>query len=288
MSQTLNSRVAIVTGSSRGIGREFALRLAREGADVVVSGRSATDSPHLPGTIHSVAEEVQALGRRALPIRVDVRDEQDIKNMVERTMEEFGRIDILINNAGALWWENVLDTPPARVALMFEVNLRASYLASYYALPHMVAGGWGHIVMNSPPVSILATPGHAMYYCMKMGMTRLAIGIAAEHAGDNVAANSLWPAAPIESYATLNWPEDKMGRPDQWRVPAIMCDALMEVLGSEPGELTGRQLIDETLLRERGWTDADIDKYWLAGKPPAEAFWIDERSYPTSATIERS
>jgi citronellol/citronellal dehydrogenase len=285
MSQSLQGRVAIITGSSRGIGREFALRLAKEGADVVVTGKSDTDSPELPGTIHSVAREVEALGRRALPLRVNVRDEDDVTHMVERTMEEFGRIDILINNAGALWWEDVLDTPPSRVALMFEVNLRASYLATYYALPHMVAGGWGHIIMNSPPISTMATPKHAMYYCMKMGMTRLAIGVAAEHISDNVAANSLWPATPIESYATRNWSEDKMGRPDQWREPAIMCDALMEILQSEPKELTGRQLIDETFLRERGRTDADIDKYWSAGQAPADPMWIDERSYSGDSTI---
>jgi citronellol/citronellal dehydrogenase len=199
--------------------------------------------------------------------------------MVDRTMEEFGRLDILINNAGALWWESVLNTPPKRVALMYEVNLRASYLASYFALPHMIAGGWGHIVMNSPPISALPTPEHAMYYCTKMGMTRLAIGIAAEQKANNVAANSLWPATPIESSATINWSEDKMGRPDQWRTPAIMCDALMEIVGSEPREFTGRQLIDEALLRERGWTDENIDQYWLAGHAPPDPFWIDERSY---------
>ncbi|MDP5181100.1 SDR family oxidoreductase [Blastococcus sp. BMG 814] len=279
MSQPLQGRVAIITGSSRGIGREFALRLAKEGAHVVITGKSDTDSPRLPGTIHSVAREVEDLGGQALALRVDVRDEQSVEEMVERTVQRFGRLDILLNNAGALWWERVFDTPPSRVALMFEVNLRASYLATYHALPHMIAGGWGHIVMNSPPISTVATPGHAMYYCMKMGMTRLAIGVAAEHAADNVAANSLWPATPIESYATLNWSADKMGRPDQWRHPSIMCDALMEILRSDPGDLTGRQLIDEVLLRERGWTDADIDSYWLAGKAPDDPMWIDERSY---------
>jgi citronellol/citronellal dehydrogenase len=186
-------------------------------------------------------------------------------------------LDILINNAGALWWERVIETPPNRVALMYEVNLCASYFASYYALPHMITGGWGHIVMNSPPILTTATPGWAIYYCFKMGMTRLAIGIAAEHREDNVAANSLWPATPIESFATKNWDEAKTGRPDQWRTPAIMCDALMEILRFEPCDCTGRQLIDEVLLRERGYSDERIESYWLAGRAPADPMWIDHR-----------
>jgi citronellol/citronellal dehydrogenase len=279
MGKRLDGRVAVITGSSRGIGRAFALRLAAEGADVVVTGKSETDSDRLPGTIHSVAEEVRGCGRRALALRVDVREEQEVKDMIDRTVDEFGRLDIIVNNAGALWWERVLDTPPKRVGLMYEVNLRASYLTTYYALPHMVAGGWGHIVMNSPPISTKPTPGYAMYYCFKMGMSRLAVGVAAEHADDNVAANSLWPATPIESFATKNWSEDKMGRPHQWRTPDILCDALMEIVSSEPRECTGRQLIDEELLRERGWTDERIDAYWLTGERPDDPMWIDHRAY---------
>ncbi|WP_113700718.1 SDR family oxidoreductase [Nonomuraea lactucae] len=279
MSKPLQGRVAVITGSSRGLGREFALRLAREGADIVITGKSESDSEQLPGTIYSVAEEVRRLGRRALPLKVNVRNEADVKNMVDRTVGEFGRLDILINNAGALWWERVIDTPPNRVALMYEVNLRASYYATYHALPHMIAGGWGHIIMNSPPIAVEATPGYAMYYCSKMGMTRLAIGVAAEHHDDNVAANSLWPATPIESYATKNWSEEKMGRPDQWRTPEIMCDALMEILSSEPKACTGRQIIDEQFLRERGWSDERIDAYWTTGAPPPDPMWIDQRAY---------
>ncbi|GAA0947441.1 NAD(P)-dependent oxidoreductase [Pseudonocardia zijingensis] len=271
----------MITGSSRGLGREFALRLADEGAAVVVSGKSETDSERLPGTIHSVAEEIIARGGRAVPVRADVRQEADVERLVDRTVTEFGRLDILVNNAGALWWERVIDTPPKRVTLMYEVNLRASYLSTYYALPHMIAGGWGHIVMNSPPITSEPTPGYAMYHCTKMGMTRLALGVAAEHRADNVAANSLWPATPIDSAATRNWPAEKMGRPEQWRTPRIMCDALMEILHSEPATCTGRQFIDEGLLAERGWTPEQLEGYWSAGKRPDDPKWIDERAYAT-------
>jgi citronellol/citronellal dehydrogenase len=124
VSRILDGRVAVITGSSRGLGREFALRLAEEGAAVVVSGKSETDSEGLPGTIHSVAQEIGERGGRALPVRANVREEVDVESLIAQTVAEFGRLDILVNNAGALWWEDVLDTPPNRLALMYEVNLR--------------------------------------------------------------------------------------------------------------------------------------------------------------------
>jgi citronellol/citronellal dehydrogenase len=276
MANSLDGRVAIVTGSTRGIGRDLVLRLARAGAKVDVTGKSETDSPNLPGSIYSVAEEVRALGGEALPVRVDVRDESDVQGMVEQTIEAFGRVDILVNNAGALWWESVVDTPPKRVRLMFDVNLAGAYLATYYCLPHMVRGGWGHVIMNSPPIVKGPTPGQAMYAATKMGMTRLAISVAEEHQTDGIASNSLWPATPIDSYATRNWPSDKMGVPAQWRTSEIYCDAVMELVGTEPPSVTAQQLVDESFLRARGWSDDDIGRYWLHGQPPENPMWIDD------------
>jgi citronellol/citronellal dehydrogenase len=273
----LAGRTAIVTGSSRGIGREFVLRLAREGANVVVTGKSETPTERLPGSIHTVAEEVTAAGGNALALRVDVRSEDDVKRMVEATVERFGGVDILINNAGALWWESVLNTPPKRYDLMWEINVRASFLCAYYALPHMISGGWGHIINCSPPITTEATPGYVAYMTTKMGMTRVAIGIAAEYKHKNVAANALWPATPIESQATINWGEDKMGARDTWRKADILCDAMMEIVTSDPQTCTGRQLIDETFLRERGWSEDRIESYWYTGKRPEHPMWIDGR-----------
>jgi citronellol/citronellal dehydrogenase len=270
----LEDRVAIITGSSRGIGRALALRLATEGAHVVVTGKSETATEKLPGTIYTVAEEVEALGRRALPLKVDVRHEAEVEAMVERSMEEFGRLDILINNAGALWWQPVLDTPPKRFDLMWQVNVRAAYLATYFALPHLIANGWGHIINCSPEITTEASPGYVCYMITKMGMSRLAIGVAAEHRDDNVAANALWPVTPIESQATINW---GMGDRSQWRSPDILCDAAVEILRTEPRELTGRQLTDEEILRERGWTQERLDAYWLGDGPPENPIWIDGR-----------
>jgi citronellol/citronellal dehydrogenase len=273
----LSGRVAVVTGSSRGIGHALALALGAAGADVVVAGKSEIEDARLPGTIHSVAAEVRALGVRTMAIRTDVRKEQDVEALIQRTVDELGRVDIVVSNAGALWWERVIDTPPKRYDLMWQVNVRAAYLAAYYALPHMVRQQWGHLLTNSPAVSTAPTPGMAAYMTTKMGMSRLELGIAAEHFADNIAANALWPAAPIDTAATRNWGADKMGEPAQWRRPDIYVDAAMQILTSEPRSCTGRMVTDEEILTECGWTSQELDSYWVTGIAPKNPRWIDGR-----------
>ena len=277
----LTGRVAVVTGSSRGIGRALVLALAAAGADVVVAGKSETEDPRLPGTIHSVAAEVRALGGRAIAVRTDVRQERDVATLIERTVGEFGRVDIVVSNAGALWWERVIDTPPQRYDLMWQVNVRGAYLAAYYALPHMVAQQWGHLLTNSPAITGAPSPGMAAYMTTKMGMSRLALGIAAEHRPDNIAANALWPATLIDTAATRNWGRDKMGDPTQWRRPNIYVDAAMQILTTEPRDCTGRMVTDEEILTEGGWSAEDLDSYWLTGQAPDDPVWIDGRSATT-------
>ena len=274
----LAGRVAVVTGSSRGIGRALVLAFAAAGADVVVAGKSETEDARLPGTIHDVAREARSLGVNALAIRTDVRAETDVRQLIDRTVGELGRVDIAVSNAGALWWERLVDTPPRRYDLMLQVNVRATYLLAYYALPHMVRQRWGHLLTNSPAIGDEPTPGMAAYMTTKMGMTRLALGIAAEHRDDNVAANALWPAAPIDTAATRNWGRDKMGDPAQWRRPQIYVDAAMEILTSEPSRCTGRMVTDEEILAERGWTERDLDSYWVTGQRPRDPLWIDGRA----------
>jgi citronellol/citronellal dehydrogenase len=139
----------------------------------------------------------------------------------------------------------------------------------------MVANHWGHIINCSPPITTTPSPGHVAYMTTKMGMTRLAIGIAAEHADDGIASNSLWPVTIIESLASINW---GLGDRSQWRSPEILCDAMMEIVTTEPPALTGQQILDEPFLRERGWTDERLDAYWLEGKPPKHPVYIDGRS----------
>lgn len=272
MTKRLDGRVAIITGASRGIGKALALRMAQEGADVVIAAKSEHSTERLPGSIYETAAEVEALGRRALPVKVDVRNEEEIKAMVDATIERFGRVDILINNAGALWWKPVVETPAKRFDLIMGINVRASFLTAYYCLPHMVANRWGHIINMSPAISTEPSPGMVAYMISKMGMARLAIGIAEEHRADNVAANALWPVTPIETAAVIN---NGLGEREQWRTPEIMCDAVMAILAQEPSQCTGRQLTDEEILREAGVTD--FDRYWCEGRPPEHPIWIDGR-----------
>ena len=267
----LDGRVAIVTGASRGIGKAIAVRLAKEGARVAIAAKSEQSTERLPGSIYDTRDEIQAAGGRALAVPTDVRDEEAIRNLVERTVEEFGRVDILINNAGAIWLQPVINTPPKRLDLMMGVNVRAAFIASYYALPHMKKQGWGHILNMCPKLGVDPSPGRVGYMISKLGMARLAIGIAEEHRDDNIAANTLWPRTIIESQASINW---RMEDRSQWRTPEIMCDACMAIFAQEPRTYTGRQLIDEEVLGElAGMTN--FDRYWCEGKPPDQPIYID-------------
>ena len=267
----LKGRVALVTGASRGIGKALALRLAQEGASVVIAAKSEASSDRLPGSIHQTAEEVRALGAKALAVATDVRDEAAIGTAVHRTIEEFGRLDILVNNAGAIWTRPILETPPKRFDLMMGINVRAAYVGCYYALPHMVKQRWGHIINMCPGLTMTPSPGKVGYMISKLGMARLAIGLAAEHQQDNVAANALWPRTIIESQASINW---NMADRSQWRTPEILCDACMAIFAQEPASYTGKQVLDETVLTELTGV-SNFDRYWCEGKPPEKPIYID-------------
>jgi citronellol/citronellal dehydrogenase len=269
----LKGRVAVITGASRGIGKALALRLAREGADIVIAAKSETSTEKLPGSIYTAAEEVRALERKALAVPTDVRSDDAVRTMIEKTIAEFGRIDILINNAGALWWQKVIDTPPKRFDLMMGVNVRAAYLTSHYALPHMVKQKWGHIINMCPSISTTPNPGHVCYMITKMGMARLAIGIAAEHHADGIAANALWPRTIIESQASINW---GMSTREQWRTPEIVCDATLAIIAQEPPTYSGKQVLDEEVLSELAGI-TNFDHYWCEGKPPEKPIYIDHK-----------
>jgi citronellol/citronellal dehydrogenase len=266
---SLQNRVAIITGASRGIGRALALGLARAGCHIVLAAKSTESTERLPGSIYTVAEEVAALGVQALPIRVDVRDAEQIEALAARTMDRFGRIDVLINNAGALWWQPVLDTPAKRFDLVLAVNARAAFLACRAVLPHMIACRWGHIVNMSPPVDIRIVSGRIAYFISKFGMTLLTHGLAAEVGPDNIAVNSLWPVTIIESQASINW---GLGSRDQWRKPDILVDCVLRLVQKEPAEITGQALLDEDFLRAEGVTDFGCYACVL-GAQPARITW---------------
>jgi citronellol/citronellal dehydrogenase len=249
---SLAGRVAIITGASRGIGRALALGLAREGCHIVVAAKSTESSDRLPGSIYTVTKEVESLGVRALPIQVDVRDGEQIAALAARTQAEFGRIDILINNAGALWWRPLTETPAKRFDLVVGVNARASFLAAQAVLPAMMEKRWGHIINMSPPIDLKVVPGRIAYFISKFGMTLLTYGLAEEVRSANIGVNSLWPVTIIESQASINW---GLGNREQWRTPEILVDCVLRLTRKSPIEVTGKALLDEEFLRSEGVTD---------------------------------
>jgi citronellol/citronellal dehydrogenase len=185
-------------------------------------------------------------------VQADVRDADQIDSLVAQTMARFGRIDVLINNAGALWWQPVAETPAKRFDLVVGVNARAAFLASRAVLPHMQARRWGHIINMSPPLDLKLLPGKVAYLISKFGMTMLTLGLAEEVRGDNIAVNSLWPMTIIESQASINW---GLGTRDQWRKPDILVDCAVRLVQKEPASLSGQCLLDEDFLRGEGVTD---------------------------------
>ena len=248
----LTGQVAVITGSSRGIGKNIALRLARAGADIVVAAKSELSRDSLPGSIHETVSEIEALGRQALAVRTNVRDAEQLESMVEAALERFGRIDILINNAGALHWRSIADTPPKRYDLMMEVNARAAFVASHFVLPHMIERGSGTIIQMSPPIDLRMLPGKTGYCMSKFGMSLLAMGMGAEVKATEIKSCALWPATAIESQATIN---HKLGGPQFWRKADILADAVGAILAANSEQVNGKCLVDEDVLSMMGVSD---------------------------------
>lgn len=248
----LKGQVAIVTGGSRGIGREICIAFAKAGAHVCIAAKSVVENPDLPGTIFSVADEVRREGVEALPVQVDVRKDDSILAMVDAVNDKWGRIDILINNAGALWWKNMLDTPMKRYDLINEVNARGTFACTKAVLPHMLRNKHGHIVNMSPPVDLNMVGGKIGYCISKFGMTLIAHGLGKELKGTGVACNALWPATMVESLATINF---QLGNRSLWRKASIISDSTLLIVQEDPKTFTGQALIDDEYLATRGITD---------------------------------
>jgi len=247
-----DGRVAFVTGTSRGIGKALALSLADAGAKIVSTGKTVEEHERLPGTIVETAEEVRERGGEAISVQLDVRDEESVEAAVEETVDEFGRVDFCINNAGAIHFGPVADTPAKRFDLLMDVNVRGAYVTTRACLPHMREQEYGHVVSMSPPLGPTEAPGKAPYAYSKLGMTFLSNSLAAELSGEPVGVNALWPVAAIETEATRHF---GMGQPEDWRTPEIVCDAVEEILSRDPAAFSGNELYDEELLREAGVDD---------------------------------
>ncbi len=254
---TLANRTLFITGASRGIGRAIALRAARDGANVVVAAKTDEPNPKLPGTIHSVAAEIEAAGGKALAIQLDVRDEERVGAAIQAAVERFGGLDVVINNAGAISLTSAEHTPMKRVDLMFQVNVRAAYACAHHAIKHLKRSSNGHILSLSPPIDLSPHwfKNHTAYTISKYGMTMATIGLAEELRAAGVAVNSLWPRTIIQTAALNLIGGSALGK--QARTPEIMADAAYAVITTPSGELTGQQLLDEPFLRSRGVTSFD-------------------------------
>jgi citronellol/citronellal dehydrogenase len=253
--KTLEGKTLFITGASRGIGREIALRAARDGANVAVAAKTVEPHPKLAGTIHSVAEEIEKAGGKALAIQLDVRDEASIADAVKRTAEAFGGIDILVNNASAISLTPTMATPAKRFDLMLGVNARATFLCSQAAIPHLKKSANPHILTLSPPLGMDAKwfAGHVAYTMSKYGMSMCTLGMAEEFRGDGIAVNSLWPRTLIATAAVqVHFPEAMLKAS---RHAAIVADAAHVILTSDARANTGNFYIDEQVLERAGTKD---------------------------------
>ena len=250
---SLKDKTLFITGASRGIGKEIALRAARDGANIVVAAKTAEPDPRLPGTIFTAAQEIEAAGGRALPLQVDIRDADAVAAAVNQAAEHFGGIDILVNNASAISITRTTDTPAKRYDLMMDINMRGTFVCSQACIPHLKRAANPHILVLSP---INLNPkwlgAHPAYTASKYGMSLLALGMAEELKGDGIAVNCLWPKTII---ATSALKVAQAGLGEMGRLPQIMADAAYDILTSDSRARSGNAFVDEDVLRARGVTD---------------------------------
>jgi citronellol/citronellal dehydrogenase len=272
--KTLAGRTLFITGASRGIGREIALRAARDGANVVVAAKTAEAHPKLAGTIHTVAQEIEKAGGKALPIQLDVRDDAAIAQAMALAAKTFGGLDILVNNASAISLTPTLATPAKRFDLMMGVNARGTFLCSQAAIPLLQKSPNAHILNLSPPLSMKAKwfAGHVAYTMSKYGMSMCTLGMSEELKGEGIAVNSLWPQTTIATAAVeVHFPEAILKAS---RHAAIMADAAHVILTSEARANTGNFYIDEEVLKRSGVKE--FDKYAVTpGVPLFKDLFLD-------------
>ncbi|HET9031716.1 MAG TPA: NAD(P)-dependent oxidoreductase [Dokdonella sp.] len=258
---TLKGKTLFITGASRGIGLAIARRAARDGANIVIAAKSATANPKLPGTIFTAAAEIEAEGGQALPLQVDIRDEESVTAAVAKAVSRFGGIDILVNNASAIWLRGTADTPMKRYDLMHQVNARGTFLCSQACLPHLKKAANPHILNLSPPLNMEPKwfAPHVAYTMAKYGMSLCVLGMAEEFRDIGIAVNALWPRTVVATDALNMIPGVNT---DNARKPEIVADAAHAILTTPSREQTGGFLIDEEVLGARGVTD--FDQYAVA------------------------
>ena len=271
---SLQGKRIFITGGSRGIGLAIALRAARDGASVAIAAKTAEPNPKLPGTIYSAAEEIKAAGGTALPIQCDLRDETQIAAAVAQAAAEFGGIDILINNASAINLTRTEETPAKRFDLMFDVNVRGTFLTSQAAIPFLrdcaEAGRNPHILNLSPPLSMKPKwfKNHVAYTMAKYGMSMCVLGMSEEFKRDGIAVNALWPRTAIDTAALQMIPGVDTAA---CRTPEILSDSAYIILNRNSKECTGNFFVDDEVLASEGITD--LEKYSVV--PGTKDFLLD-------------
>ena len=274
ISGDLSGKRIFITGGSRGIGLAIALRAARDGASVAIAAKTSDPNPKLPGTIHSAAQEIRDAGGVALPIQCDLRDEDQISAAVNQAAQEFGGIDILINKARAINLTPTEATPAKRFDLMFDVNVRGTFLTSQAAIPHLresaKAGRNPHILTLSPPLSMKAKwfQHHVAYTMAKYGMSMCVLGMSEEFRKTGIAINALWPRTAIDTAALQMIPGVDTAA---CRTPEILADAAYVILNRESKDCTGNFFVDDEVLASVGITD--LEKYSVV--PGTTDFLLD-------------
>ena len=271
---SLAGKRIFITGGSRGIGLAIALRAARDGASIAIAAKTSDPNPKLPGTIHTAAAEIEAAGGKALAIQCDLRDESQIEAAVNQAAEAFGGIDILVNNASAINLTRTDQTPAKRFDLMFDVNVRGTFLTSQAALPHLrksaADGRNPHILNLSPPLSMKPVwfKNHVAYTMAKYGMSMCVLGMAEEFKRDGIGVNALWPRTVIDTAALQMIPgiDASAGR-----TPEILADATYIIFNRDAKECTGNFFVDDLLLASEGITD--LEKYSVT--PGTKDFLLD-------------
>lgn len=257
---SFQQRTVFITGASRGIGKAIALRLASQGANIVIAAKSVTEDPRLGGTIYSAAQEVIDAGGQALAVQVDIREEDQIKQAVQQAVEKFGGIDIVINNASAIQLTNTEETPAKRFDLMFDINVRGTFLVTQHCIPYLKKGNNPHILTLSPPIDLDPRwfEPHVAYTVSKYNMTLLTMGWANELKKYKIAANTLWPVTTIATAAVKNL----LGGDaliNKSRTTDILADASEYILQQPSDSYSGNTLLDEEVLTAAGVTN--FDKY---------------------------
>jgi len=260
IAMSFQNKTVIITGASRGIGKAIGLRLAQAGANIVIASKSVEENPKLGGTIFSAATEMEAAGGKALAVQCDIRFEDQVQNVVDKAVEKFGGIDILINNASAITLTNTEQTEPKRFDLMYDINVRGTFFVCKACIPFLKKATNPHIINLSPPINMDMKwfANHLAYTMSKYNMTMIALGLAAELKKFNIASNTLWPKTTIATAAVNNLLGGEMLM-NMSRTPEIMADAAWYILSKSSAECTGNTFIDEQVLALEGISD--LDKY---------------------------